>query len=272
LVGAFAVAARPPLDHALARLSLLDAYRDPLFWSFPVVTQIVSMVAFVAFAAPLTYLAWRDPEALRRYRIQTRKPRAQELLLPSIGRWLVNNVVMFVVTLLAWPLLRLSGVHAGPLPPWWRVLLEVLAFIVLDDFLFYWMHRTLHHRLLFKHVHAIHHKILTPWAVTGHYMHPLEYVLTGSLALAGPMLFSSHVLTVWIWIAFRQWEAAEGHAGYDLPWSPTHLLPGSDGARHHDFHHAKVKGNYAGFFPWCDRVFGTYARGYAEDLAARRRR
>jgi sterol desaturase/sphingolipid hydroxylase (fatty acid hydroxylase superfamily) len=35
-------------------------------------------------------------------------------------------------------------------------------------------------------------------------------------------------------------------------------------------HHAKVKGNYAGFTPIFDRLFGTLARGYAEDLATRR--
>jgi sterol desaturase/sphingolipid hydroxylase (fatty acid hydroxylase superfamily) len=31
-----------------------------------------------------------------------------------------------------------------------------------------------------------------------------------------------------------------------------------------------VKGNYAGFLPLWDRVFGTLARGYAEEWAARR--
>jgi sterol desaturase/sphingolipid hydroxylase (fatty acid hydroxylase superfamily) len=32
-----------------------------------------------------------------------------------------------------------------------------------------------------------------------------------------------------------------------------------------------VRGNYAGFFPIWDRVFGTYAKGYAEVLAGRSR-
>jgi len=101
-------------------------------------------------------------------------------------------------------------------------------------------------------------------------MHPVEYVLTGSLALLGPLLVGAHVVTLWTWIAFRQWEAAEGHAGYDFPWTPTHWLPGNDGARHHDMHHLRVRGNYAGYLMWTDRVFGTLSKGYAEDLAARR--
>ena len=32
-------------------------------------------------------------------------------------------------------------------------------------------------------------------------------------------------------------------------------MPFGDGATHHDYHHAKVKGNYAGFFPWWDAAF-----------------
>ena len=58
----------------------------------------------------------------------------------------------------------------------------------------------------------------------------------------------------------------------DFPWSPSHLIPFSDGATHHDFHHAKVKGNYAGFFPWTDTAFGTLCPGYPEHLAARKKK
>jgi sterol desaturase/sphingolipid hydroxylase (fatty acid hydroxylase superfamily) len=98
-------------------------------------------------------------------------------------------------------------------------------------------------------------------------MHPVEYALTGTVALAGPLLLRAHVVTVWIWFALRQREAAEGHCGYEFRPTATHLFPVNDGAHHHDWHHARVKGNYAGFFPIWDRVFGRYAKGYAEMLA-----
>jgi 4-alpha-methyl-delta7-sterol-4alpha-methyl oxidase len=158
----------------------------------------------------------------------------------------------------------------APLPPWWVIAGQVVFFVYLDDFLYYWFHRTMHGRWLYKHVHGWHHRIVTPWAITGHYMHPLEYVLTGTVALIGPLLVGAHVVTLWVWFAFRQWEAAEGHCGYDFRWTPTHLFLGNDGARHHDFHHARVRGNYAGFFPIWDRVFGTYAKGYAAVLGGSR--
>jgi 4-alpha-methyl-delta7-sterol-4alpha-methyl oxidase len=246
--------------------AVLAQFRDPWFWRFAMGANLVSMVAFAAFAGPMTWLAGKDPAWARRWRIQTRPPREQRLVLPSIRTWLVNNAIMLVVTALAWPILRRTGVHGGALPPAWRIAAEVIAFVYLDDFLFYWMHRALHWGWLYKRIHALHHTILTPWAVTGHYMHPVEYVAIGTLILVGPVLFSSHWVTLYVWVIWRQWEAAEGHSGYDFPWSITNWLPGGDGAAHHDFHHAKVRGNYAGFLRHCDAWFGTYARGYAEHL------
>jgi len=250
--------------------AVLDWYREPLFRSFAVGSIVSSVVSFVAFATPLTWIAWREPDWARPHRLQSRAPREQQLVVASIGSWVVNNACLALVTFASWPLLRLTGVHDGPPPAWWVVAGQVVFFVYLDDFLYYWFHRGMHARWLYKRVHGWHHRIVTPWAITGHYMHPVEYVLTGSVALLGPLLVGAHVVVLWIWFAVRQWEAAEGHCGYDFPWSPTRLFAGSDGARHHDWHHARVRGNYAGFFPIWDRAFGTLARGYAEALAAAR--
>lgn len=266
---------------------LLEAYRDPLFLLVPIVTVLLSMAAFLAFAGPLTWLAARDPAWARRWRIQnTRGARlgaadaqtrgilvqGPHMVRASLSQWLVNNVWMLAAAVAAWPLMRLAGIHAGPLPPLWLLVLQLLFCIYLDDFLYYWMHRAMHTRWLLRHVHGRHHRVLAPWAITGHYMHPIEYVLTGSLAFLGPALLGAHVTLLWVWIVFRQWEAAEGHAGYDLPWTPTHWLPGSHGALHHDFHHARVRGNYAGFLPVWDRVFGTLVRDYEGDVERWKRR
>jgi 4-alpha-methyl-delta7-sterol-4alpha-methyl oxidase len=245
-------------------------YSEPLFWLFPVATNLLAAFVFMVFAVPFTVLAARDPEWARPYRIQSRPPRAQQLVGPSIKSWAVNNAWVLAGAVVAWPLLRLSGVHAGPLPPVWVVVGQLVFFFYLDDFLYYWSHRTLHRPWLYKRIHGWHHRIVTPWAITGNYMHPLELSITGTVAMVGPLLLGSHVAVVWLWFVWRQWEAAEGHSGYDFPWTPSHFIPGNDGARHHDAHHARVKGNYAGFTPLPDRLFGTYVRGYREDLAARR--
>ena len=257
---------------------MLQTYQDPRFWPVAVVTPLISAFTFLLFALPLTWLALRDPPWARRWKIQNprgaramseEEAAARNILVPgprmlrrSLQSWAVNNLAMLAGACAGWPLMSLGGVHGGALPAWWVVAVQVVLFIYLDDFLYYWMHRAMHTRLLLKHVHGWHHRVLTPLAITGHYMNPVEYVLTGSLAFVGPALLGSHIVTLWLWIAFRQWEASEGHCGYAFPWSPTRWLPFSHGALHHDFHHARVRGNYAGFLPLWDRLFGTHVRDY----------
>src|SRR5262245_58343311 len=155
---------------------LRDAYGDPMFLLFPIATAGVAIVSFALFAGVLTAIAAFEPAALRRYRIQRHRPRPQELVGRSIRSWARNNVLNLVGFVLVWPALRMiSTIHAGPLPAWWIIAGQVLFFIYLDDFLYYWFHRAMHTRWLYKHVHGWHHRIVTPWAVTGNYMHPLEY-------------------------------------------------------------------------------------------------
>ncbi len=241
-------------------------YKEPLYWQFVVATGLISMFMFLAFAGPLTWLAARDPVWARKYKIQSRHDKHVSTR-EALRQWFINNTQALVTASLLWPLFRLTGVHAGPLPAWWVIAAQLIFFIYLDDFLYYWFHRSMHTRWLLKHVHGVHHRIYAPRAIAGHYMHPTEYGLTGLIVLFGPMLVGAHVVTLWLWVTFRQWEATEGHCGYDFPWSPTHWLPFSDGAVHHDFHHAKIKGNFAGFLRWTDRAFGTLVPDYEAELA-----
>lgn len=250
--------------------AILDLYREPLFWQFPVASSLLSVAAFLLFALPLTWIAWRDPVWARKYRIQPRRMDVPRWFWPSLGRLLVNSGVTFLLILPLWPLLRLSNVHAGPLPPWWEVAWQLLFFVYLDDFLFYWMHRALHTPKLFRHVHAVHHRVRTPCAVAGVYFHWMEYAAISSLVLVGPLLVGAHVVTLYIWVVLRQLEAASGHCGYDWPFEPLRLLPLYDGNGYHDYHHGSFKGNYAGAVGWLDRVFGTSSAGYAEYEQRRR--
>ncbi|MGB1275956.1 MAG: sterol desaturase family protein [Nannocystaceae bacterium] len=243
------------------------AYQDPLFWWFPVMTSVVSMVAFLLFAIPMTVIAYRDLPRFRRYRIQPRRTGQTKMLGPAIRWWVVNNAITTAVVICLWPWLRESGIHLGELPSGYVIAAQVGLFIILDDALFYAMHRLLHTRWLFRHVHAIHHRVHAPWAIAAHYMHPLEFLLISALVLAGPILLGVHVVTLWIWVIFRQYEAADGHSGYDFPGNPATLLPGYEGGLYHDYHHARVHGNYAGFFSYLDAIFGTYCRGYLQHRA-----
>lgn len=231
---------------------------DPVFVPLVLGGSLVSLVAFLGFALPMTALAAWEPPWAAAWRIQKRRPDVRRWLGPSVARFVVNNLVLTTLLVASWPLWgHLVRVRVGGWPGAWELLGSVVLFVYLDDVAYWFMHRALHAKGLYERVHVVHHRVVTPCAITGHYMHPVEYALTGGLMLLWPLLFGSHVVTVYTWIVLRQWEAAEGHAGYRLPLGLTHLLPGSRGAEPHDRHHAKVRGNYSGFLGWFDRVMGT---------------
>ena len=238
-------------------------FSNPWFWQFPAATLGISVAAFLFFATPWTILAYIDPKWAQPYKIQQKPFQVKKYFLPNLARITINSSIMFLLIVIAWPLLKHSPIKTGDMPAWYIVVLQLAFFIFLDDFLYYWMHRYMHeNKWLLKNVHSVHHRIRNTCALDGNYFNWIEFVLTGSLALVGPMLLGCHLYVLYIWIIIRQLEAADGHAGYDFKWNPMHWLPVYQGPVYHDFHHARYQGNYSGFLPYLDRFWGTYVPEY----------
>ncbi|KAL4252603.1 DHA14-like major facilitator [Pleurotus pulmonarius] len=122
-------------------------------------------------------------------------------------------------------------------------------------------HQALHSGLLYKHIHKIHHKYSAPFGLA-EYAHPAEVAILGTGTIAGPLLYcyftqNLHILTVYIWMTLRLFQAIDAHSGYDFPWSLQHILPFWSGADHHDFHHMAFINNFSTSFRWWDTIFGT---------------
>lgn len=251
--------------------SYLEMYKEPLFWYFPIATAMVSLVAFSLFSIPLTWIAYKQPRWAEKYRIQEKVGQSSRIIFPSIRYYLLNGSIFVVILVLSWPFLRMTSVHMGTLPPWYVIVLQILFFIYFEDFLFYLLHRALHTKFLYKHIHSIHHRVTVPWAIAGNYMHPVEFIAIAAVVLLGPILLGAHVVTLWLWIIFRQWLAANEHSGYEFPWNPNRIFPFYDGASFHDYHHSKFKGNYGAFSGLWDRMFRTLSPGFGEHLANKKR-
>ena len=71
------------------------------------------------------------------------------------------------------------GVHT--IPSWGTWLAMVGVLVIGHDTYFYWTHRAMHHRALFKFFHRYHHKSVTPTAWTAYSFHPAETVVELSL-------------------------------------------------------------------------------------------
>ena len=124
----------------------------------------------------------------------------------------------------------------------------LLAFILIEDTIFYWAHRLLHTRFLFHHVHSRHHRFRRVRGYVAEYAHPLENAINFVAFFAGPIALGSPFAIVAGWIVVRMFETVEAHSGYTFTGSSSR----------HAFHHLHAqRGCYGSFFsPW-DRLMGT---------------
>ncbi|WZZ54698.1 hypothetical protein YC2023_054805 [Brassica napus] len=219
----------------------------------------------VFFLSGLPYILLERTALLSNYKIQTKHntPEAQGKCIA----WLLfyHSCVNFPLMMFSYRVFKFMGMRSSfPLPSWKVVSAQILFFFIIEDFVFYWGHRILHTKWLYKNVHSVHHEYATPFGLTSEYAHPAEILFLGFATFIGPALTGPHLITLWLWLVLRVIETVEAHCGYHFPWSPSNFLPLYGGADFHDYHHRLLytkSGNYSSTFVYMDWIFGT-DKGY----------
>jgi methylsterol monooxygenase len=114
----------------------------------------------------------------------------------------------------------------------------------------------------------MHHEFSAPIGLAAEYAHPMEVMILAQGTISGPFLYclfrnDLHIITVYIWVTLRLFQAVDAHSGYDFPWSLRHFLPFWAGADHHDFHHMAFVNCYSTSFRWWDFCLGTDSKYHA---------
>ncbi|KAF8250812.1 putative C-4 methylsterol oxidase [Wilcoxina mikolae CBS 423.85] len=231
-------------------------------------TGIMSFVMheLVYFGRSLPWIIIDAIPYFRRWKIQDAKvPTAAE-------QWRCTKLVLFshfTVELpqiwLFHPMCKYFGMDTGvPFPHWTKMAYQIAIFFIMEDTWHYWFHRAFHWGPLYKYVHKIHHQYSAPFGLAAEYASPIEVMCLGLGTVGSPILWCCitkdlHILTVYLWIVLRLFQAIDAHSGYEFPWSLHHFLPFWAGAEHHDVHHERFIGNYASSFRWWDYLLDTEA-------------
>lgn len=144
-----------------------------------------------------------------------------------------------------------EGVHG-----WLYMGLSVLAFLVFTDSTIYWIHRALHSRFLYKHIHKGHHKWKVPTPFASHAFHPVDGWLQALPYHIYPFLFPlQKVLFLSLFVFVNFWTVSIHDANYNVP---DPLKPLINGSAHHTDHHLYYLYNYGQFFTFWDRIGGSF--------------
>eukprot|EP00047_Mylnosiga_fluctuans_P012412 m.25893 g.25893 ORF g.25893 m.25893 type:complete len:284 (+) comp4219_c0_seq1:47-898(+) len=232
---------------------------DGLF--FGILIELVHGSSFLLFTG--IYLALDRMAVFDKFRIRPRVVQDAKLTRSTIKEILLSHTLTVpYIWLLVWPVMSWRGVSIiGPAPPLATAALQIIGSMLTEDFLFYWLHRAMHHRLIYKYVHKQHHSYKNTVSYAAEYSSAIEQSVANVIpTYSGPVLFRMHISTLLFWLFLRMWETADAHSGYVLPWSPWNAcLAIQGGTARHDFHHSHNVGSFGSFFKFWDWAMGTDA-------------
>jgi sterol desaturase/sphingolipid hydroxylase (fatty acid hydroxylase superfamily) len=148
---------------------------------------------------------------------------------------------------------------------WGWFALSVVLMILLHDTYFYWTHRLMHWRPLFKHVHLVHHLSTNPSPWASFAFHPFEAVVEAGILPLIVVLIPAHPLALFLFLIYMTGMNVLGHLGYEFypRWFLRNALTNwNNTSTHHALHHQFFTGNYGLYFNWWDRWMGTNQARY----------
>ncbi|MBX9815864.1 MAG: hypothetical protein A4S12_10770 [Proteobacteria bacterium SG_bin5] len=235
----------------------------------------IEFTRYLIGAAGVALLYWLIRELIEHRRIQARRATAAD-------RWRefrqsCETIAVFaVVNLLTFAMVRSGLIPINRGAPDVPILLaQVAAMVVLHDAWFYWMHRTLHLRQLFRATHAAHHRSRTPTSWAAYSFAPGEAVAESiyipimflAISWAAPI----QPWSVFIFLGHQIARNAIGHSGFELAWpgfTRSWLTGWLTTTTHHDLHHTEGRYNFGLYFTWWDRMMGTEHPRYHEKFEA----
>ena len=239
---------------------LIEKFGLATGWLFASLAIFLRYAFFAGLAFTFFYLLKRN--AFSMARIQEKFPKASHII--SEIRHSGITALIFALMGVGLHLLREAGytsiytdIHKYG---WGYLLFSFVLLLFLHDTYFYWAHRLMHHRKLFRFFHRVHHLSHnpTPWASLS--FHPLEAVAEVAVVPIMALIAPFHPLVL---IAFATWSLAWniiGHLGYELfPKGFVHhpLFRWFNTSTHHNMHHQRSGCNYGLYFNFWDTWMGT---------------
>jgi len=238
-------------------------------WILPIFVINLSLVLFVAGGLHLYFYTFRAQGVDRHFDTtginqKTHKFFANNQSLDNIFWTCASGVTLWTAyqVILMWS-------YANSYLPWidwegspiWFVLILV-AIPLWQSFHFYWIHRFLHWKPLYKLAHSVHHRNINigPWS--GLSMHPIEHALLFSSVFVH-FVVPSHPLHIFFHMYYLALAAITAHSGFEsIRIRRKSILRTGD--FFHQLHHRYFDCNYGTADIPLDKWFGSFHDGTPE--------
>src|ERR1700749_3240653 len=246
-----------------------------MFSSFPDKTQSITMVfnlvsrylLFTGLAYVFFYI-WKK----RKFwlsKIQQRYPDNKRVMNEIKSSFISMCIFGVVVLLTIWAGNNGLTMAYAPADKYGYVyyVFSILLMILLHDTYFYWTHRLLHWKPLFKAVHKTHHLSVNPTPFAAYAFHPVEAVVEVGIIPLVSFTIPHAAGTITVFVLYSLALNVLGHLGYELfqkGFATHRLFKWHNTSTHHNMHHSLNKCNYGLYFNFWDRIMGTNHPHYEE--------
>ena len=226
---------------------------------------IVAGLAFLIF-----YIIFKNPFARRK--IQERFPAYKDYL---------REIFFSVITILIFGIVPVTFIFNERISKctllykdisekgwiYYFSLFPIMLFI--HDTYFYWMHRLMHNKYLFRWFHLVHHRSTNPSPWAAYAFHPLEAIIEAGILVVFLFTLPMHRSNFIIFFLFMIIYNVYGHLGWELypkNFHKTRVGRWINTSIAHNQHHQFFKGNYGLYFLFWDRIMGTLRNDYDQQF------
>ncbi|XP_075517605.1 very-long-chain aldehyde decarbonylase CER1-like [Primulina tabacum] len=173
---------------------------------------------------------------------------------------LLNGILFYIVN---------SIVPNSSFLPIWRnegIIITILLHIGPVEYIYYWLHRALHHHYLYSRYHSHHHSSIVTEPITS-VTHPfaehLSYFFLFSIPMFGTVLTRTASLASLVgYITYIDLMNNMGHCNFEfIPKWVFSIFPPLKYMMYtpsfHSLHHTRFRTNYSLFMPFYDYIHGT---------------
>jgi len=150
---------------------------------------------------------------------------------------------------------------------WVYFILIFPVMIFLHDTYFYWTHRLMHHKSIFKIFHLVHHKSTNPSPWAAYAFHPFEALVEAGIFVIFLYVLPMHQIHFFVFFFFTILYNVYGHLGWELnpkDFNQSRIGKWINTSVSHNQHHQYFKGNYGLYLLFWDRMMGTIREDYDE--------
>jgi Delta7-sterol 5-desaturase len=148
-----------------------------------------------------------------------------------------------------------------------KFLLWFFASMLIFDTWFYWGHRLIHTKVLYRHIHAWHHRSTTPTVWSNNSDTLLDDLILQSYFFFAPFFLPIPSAILIAHKIYDQITGMIGHSGYEYSAGPLSRFPFLLlGVTFHDQHHESFRYNYATHFSFWDRLMKTIHPDYDQKI------